>query len=487
MTWQPKLFRWRKVHDSKQLTVSVRQLRKKYGVDISETQEGSRVWANKWFQEERAKYDAERFGRKRAPVEGENLAAIAFGKPAGSLLEDKDVDLILEVEAEYARMVQENPAAADTPEARRMQAILVLYRRQFVPYFLGETEALSAEAREQPEVRRLTSALQSESAVAHSEHSVEHWVKLFLEKKRTELRSHDKHLEYGRFLREFVQHVGPSFDAGKIDAIVLHGFNSMCKAKVILPEDDPNRRSPKTMGERIRVAKEFTKWLRDMGVIEKEIRYERIRFPRKPKAPVHMTVEEIRLALALANERTKLFCLLSLNCAYTSVDIANLREHEIDWDDGTIAHPRCKAEGYPDESRVVARHKLWPETRRLLEKFRSGDKNHVLLSNRDTPLWRKGRHDMVWCAFNKLRNRMRKEPGYRGFSKSPKNLKATASRLIVAHSGNPALGEFFCQQTSKGVNLPHYSGLDVLQDQLFKAEEWLGRHLGLLPSTPATE
>jgi hypothetical protein len=486
MTWLDGRKAWKKIHDGKPYVVSVRQLSKHFGVTVPATKLGSYQLANRWWNE--VKLPALNVP-KRAPVRGENLAAIAFGKPAGSLLDDKDVDLILEVEEEYSRMLQENPDAADTLEARRMQAILVLYRRQYVPYFLGETEALSAEAREQPEVRQITYALQGDAPRADSEQSVRHWSEEFLEKKRKELRSHDKYLEYGRFLRAFVEHVGQTFDAGKVDERVLHGFNEVCKAKVVLPEGDPNRRSPKTMKERIRVVNEFTKWLTHMGVIGRDLRYERIRFNRRPRTTPHLTVDEIRLALNLANERTRLFCLLSLNCAYTSVDIANLREHEIDWDNGTIAHPRCKTEGYPDESRVVANHKLWPETRRLLEKFRSGDKNHILLSQRNTPLCRKGRRDMVWRAFDKLRRQMKKTPGYAGFSKPFKSLKATAAHLVIGHTGNDSLGSFFCQQTAKAVVLRHYAQMNALQDKLFEAEDWLGRHLGLLPPTPtpATE
>jgi hypothetical protein len=489
MKWQPKLLRWRKVHDHKQFVVSVKQLREYFKTDIPAKQEGSRVWANRWFQEARTKHDAERFVQPRPALPGENLAVIALGKPPGSLLDDKDVRDILDTEEEFTRLLRENPDAAEAPLAQHMEAIFVLLRRLFVPYAQGETEALSAEARERPEVRQLTSVLQDASVVTHSEQSLQYWCEKFLEKKRTELRSKDSQGNYGLSLRAFVEHVGPGFDAGRIDAKLLHGFNAVCKAKVILPAGDPNRRSPKTARERIRVVREFTRWLTDMGVIEKELRYERISFPRKPKAPAHMTVEEIRLALALANERTKLFCLLSLNCTYTSVDIANLREHEIDWDNGTIAHPRCKAEGYPDESRVVARHQLWPETFRLLKKFRSGDKNHVLLSERKTPLWRPGRHDMIYAAFKNLRNDMREKAGYEDFSKPFKSFKATAAHLVIGHTGNDSLGSFFCQHTSKVIVLRNYAAMNALQDKLFEAEDWLGRHLGLLPPTPtpATE
>ena len=60
------------------------------------------------------------------------------------------------------------------------------------------------------------------------------------------------------------------------------------------------------------------------------------------KDPVVFTKEEIKTLLNAANPRQKLYLLLALNCGMYPVDIALLRQDEVDWKKGRINRKRTK-------------------------------------------------------------------------------------------------------------------------------------------------
>lgn len=90
-----------------------------------------------------------------------------------------------------------------------------------------------------------------------------------------------------------------------------------------------------------------------------------------------LTDEEVRAILNGISDdnQLKLHILLMLNCGYRGMDIATLRESEVV--DGRIIRKRHKTKDHKHTPTV--NYKLWDETRRLLERWRSG-KDTVLLT-----------------------------------------------------------------------------------------------------------
>jgi integrase len=126
------------------------------------------------------------------------------------------------------------------------------------------------------------------------------------------------------------------------------------------------------------------------------------------------TVAEVRAALLAANDRTRLFILLCLNCGMYRNDIAALRPGEVDWKAGVVTRRRSKTR---ERGGQVVSHKLWPETFALLKAPRAhGDL--VLETDGGNPLvkeWiedgRYRKYDAVRSARSRLAVRMGDEEG----------------------------------------------------------------------------
>ena len=75
----------------------------------------------------------------------------------------------------------------------------------------------------------------------------------------------------------------------------------------------------------------------------------------------------IKTLLAGATDRDKLYLLLMMNCGFTQVDIANLKQDEVDFKAGTITRKRSKTQDYDKVPTV--RYPLWKTTLALLKVF----------------------------------------------------------------------------------------------------------------------
>lgn len=88
----------------------------------------------------------------------------------------------------------------------------------------------------------------------------------------------------------------------------------------------------------------------------------------KPDSELFWSVKECQDFYKNANQRTKLYILLGLNCGFTQIDIATLLHSHIDWVKGIISRKRNKT----DAEQV---HKLWPITLQLLKAELAPKKN----------------------------------------------------------------------------------------------------------------
>jgi integrase len=121
---------------------------------------------------------------------------------------------------------------------------------------------------------------------------------------------------------------------------------------------------------------------------------------------------EFKQLLAVSNKRQQLYWLLQLNCAFTSKDVCDLLQSEVDWEKGTITRKRSKHQhrsGKTAERIPTVTYKLWRTTFQLLKAQRPTDSKFALLSTIGTELGGEcasGRKDQVkdaWTKFVKKR------------------------------------------------------------------------------------
>jgi integrase len=228
--------------------------------------------------------------------------------------------------------------------------------------------------------------------------------------------------------------------------------------------------------------KQFVCRLGELGLIPLpgNIRSTRFKFGDGPKAVDRLGLDDVNTLLAGCagfSDRTRLYILLCLNCGMYQSDISDIGVDEIDWAAGTLSRPRSKT---PKGQRV--KYKLWPETLKLLKKFRAQTtvlsdrgQNRVLLTEDGNPLvncWLENakmrRYDCIHSAFTRLFEKVK-------LNRPIKLLRKTSASELASHPVYGAYVQYFLAHSPKGVADRHYIKPD--DDQFFKALDWLrGRY-----------
>jgi integrase len=173
------------------------------------------------------------------------------------------------------------------------------------------------------------------------------------------------------------------------------------------------------------------------------------------------------------SERTRLFLLLGLNCGMLQNDIAELEDSEVNLSAGTLTRPRSKT---PDGPTVT--YKLWPETVKLLRKYRAqvslpGRRGGslFLLSERNSPLVRywledgkQRRYDIIHSAWKRLTERV-------DFHKPFKVLRKTSATKLGSHEQFKFYVSYYLGHSPRSVAERHY--VRPSDAEFFKACDWL--------------
>ncbi len=188
--------------------------------------------------------------------------------------------------------------------------------------------------------------------------------------------------------------------------------------------------------------------------------------------------EEISSLLKAANDRTRLYLLLMLNCGMTQKDIADLHVSEVDWKAGRIIRKRSKTKDC--KSVPTVDYLLWPETFNLLRQERNLQSIDRVLTNRGgSPLWVEHQNadgkyqktDNIKNAFERL-CRAEKITG-----KSIKSLKKAAATLLADHESFAGLESLLIGHAPQRMSERHYA---KAPRQLFdKAVSWLRDEFGI--------
>ncbi len=189
------------------------------------------------------------------------------------------------------------------------------------------------------------------------------------------------------------------------------------------------------------------------------------------------TVEEIHRVWDVATTKARLYILLGLNCGFTARDLTDLKQEEVDWQNGTITRRRSKLRRNSTTRIQKICYSLWPSTFKLLKEFRSTNSETVLLTQNNGPLVEQHmgdngilkRSDTVKCAFQRAADKAGVAPAFTMF-------RATGATLIGNQFDEGLADQWMCH-APQTVAQRHY--IAPSQERLDSAIEWLGKEVGL--------
>jgi len=187
------------------------------------------------------------------------------------------------------------------------------------------------------------------------------------------------------------------------------------------------------------------------------------------------SVEEVKQLLEAASERTRLYLLLMLNCGYGQKDISDLHPRQVDWRRGRIRRKRSKTANH--KKVPIVDYPLWQETFSLLVKYRSADKQRVLLTEKGQPLKPEGlvdgeykKCDNIRSAYLRVVRKLKIE--------NPKPLKRIrkTSASLLAEDGGEGLADLFLGHAPRTIAQKHY--IRPSAAKFDAAVKWLGEQFG---------
>jgi integrase len=279
-------------------------------------------------------------------------------------------------------------------------------------------------------------------------------------------------LQLKAFQEHVQDHVGETNPVSAITAEILMKYRTELLRRVGSQE-----LSKSYAKDRLDVAKQFIRWLWATEVLDKLPRnLASLTIGVPPNKVISYSLEEVNKLLGKANDRMKLYMLLALNAAMTQVDISELQKSEVDWRRGRITRKRSKTKTHANPPTVS--YKLWPQTFRLLQKFKTETGDRVLVSRRGTPLKVAKLHgdgrflkiDSIGRSFN----RFCKSIDLKGANF--KRLRKTSPSLMMG-SKYSGLRTLFLGNVPREIADINYT--DPPEDTLDEAIAWLGQQYGV--------
>jgi integrase len=286
-------------------------------------------------------------------------------------------------------------------------------------------------------------------------------------------------------LAVFQDWLGKDFDVAKIDEEVLEGFHSHLLDKVASKTWSGTTASDcmssvKSLVRSLWVKKAIANLPRTLDPKCKDL------LISKSNSKIEVfTKDEIKVLLAKANDRTRLYILLMLNIGATQKDISDLLVSEVDWNAGRVIRKRSKTSD--QENVPVVDYLLWPETFRLLKQYRASEStDRVLLNSNGSPIWAEKneaggkfrKSDNIKSAFDRLRKKT-------SINKPPKSLKKTSATLLRNNKDYSGLESLFLGHAPRGMADKHYT--KVPQELLDQAVTWLGQEYGFIERPDAAK
>ncbi|MCE9544180.1 MAG: hypothetical protein K8T25_01455 [Planctomycetia bacterium] len=431
MGWDKKMLRWQKRYRGKLYTVSPRQLKAE-----KRTKDATRTQANQWWRSKKAEIDdADRQDTPELPVD------------------DKDRKLTIRVP-----VPPEIGECLDSDEASPQQ-------KEIFKEWAGRVTTKFRYHRD-----RFLASNQDHSP----RQTMGHYVQDFIDTKRKQAQAGQFALSRFESYRCDIEHFGKWVGADqRIDVITARKLSeyhthltAATKAGILAPD---------TASNRLTTVKQFIQYLWEDDVIElpKNIKNPRLSIKKVATKNRSIPVDVLTQLVDAALPRTKLWLLLMMNCAYTQTDISKLRHEEVDWRQGRIIRKRSKTDRHDDVPAV--NYELWPETFRLLKKFRSRHENLVFLNDDGQPLVQERiadgkfkKSDAIKNAYWRLQLKTKSKTRY-----PLKLTRKTSATLLAGHETYGRFTNYFLGLSPRAIKDRHY--VTPAQDLFDAAVEWLGR------------
>lgn len=483
--WDRAHKRWTAKYRGKSFSISCRQLREQ-GFDATDSQNGSEKAARQWWEKRRHDIDAERIDAQGIPQAVQHALSQAarcrlLGDECGAdfwrLFANGLADRISKpanVSPEMLFNVEDGRFDGDA--VATISPVVVHARSQLRAMLDADKQnAMRLAERHEIPVSHATETPPAEATVT--------WnmaLERYIGRKQDRGLSKQREDDLRRSLGWFVRFVGEDTPVSKFGEGHVSGYFDHVKA-LAKRKNDPGRRGEwsnnyrKSLYDR---ARQFIAWCHKQDFLPKLPKnLDELTLSQEVHAVEVFAVDEVKLTLAHASGRHRLYLLLMLNCGMTQKDIADLRHQEIDWQAGRITRKRSKTQKH--EGAPVVSYLLWSETRQLLSQFRSNDPQLVLV-NRDGKALRQDsltggkyqKRDSIRAYFRKLAARINLPP-----SKTLKHFRKTGASLLADQFGE-RIAEHYLAHSAKTIAQRHYLQLD--QTKFDAAILWLGTTLGIV-------
>lgn len=285
------------------------------------------------------------------------------------------------------------------------------------------------------------------------------------------------------YINQFADFIGRKNPVNIINAISLLDWHSQQIGAV-----QAGTLSADSAKGRMQVAKQFVKWAwsisaltdlpRNIDSDDLEIRCTAGKIKTIP-------VKDLTTILASMEGRMRLCLLLMLNCGMTQKDIADLRQDEVDWTQGTITRKRSKTHQWENVPTVT--YPLWQCTFDMLKKYRAKSGDLAIIGKHGNPLVREYERAGKIVRVDAIANAYsRAIKNIKGIAKpySLKLLRKTSSTMLDNHPDYGRYAIYFLGQSSRIVASRHY--INPSDQQFALAVEWLRQQYGIDQQATAT-
>jgi integrase len=490
MTWEPKTRRWTRMHKGKRFWVSCRQL------GTAETKADSLRAANAWWTAKQAELDTADKPAPRTPLPLEDVAGASLasrGYSLGAIAKIIERDFVAEslrrlnLSPDVRRAVESLFAESDAePQSETVEGVIQTEISELLAAVVAKNKPMPDGFTERLPPARLQqieggiNAIRGES-VASADRTIQTHASAWIASLNAQADAGGLTVTRVNNVRMAVAHfarwLGETADVQSIDASKVQGYYEHCLSQISA------RRKNEKEGWSLSFAKEvfavcraWIRWLSEQGVIDAPRNLaSRFRFGSNASRVAVWTADEVRRVISEAPGKLKLALMLMLNCGMTQIDVSDLQEGEVAWDEGRVTRKRSKTSKI--ESAPIVSYLLWPATFKLLRQYRSGTPR-VLLTESGRPFVRNEmangkvrRADGFTSNYKHLQRRL-------GFPKPLKQLRKTSASLLESHPVYGRLTSLFLGHAPATMREKHYAAPP--QALLDEAIKWLGKQLGFV-------
>lgn len=446
MNWQPDKNRWRKMFKGKWYFVTPREL------NCHQTKEASWKKANQWWQNKLSSLSAPSLDPASTVLlqalesRGSVREGIAYlnaiheqGKAAGIVLKLLTLDDELAVPDDSDVVPNALSAAERLADGESINKQVVRYAVNY-----GTFEA-PTEEKTVAKLKNITARLASDPPV-EQERSVgyhfDQWQAFQLSSSKSASRK-KMNIHMLKFFKDFMGNV----DVDQINEACLLAYYNY-----LICERDWEGSYKKRV---FSIAIKFIHYLYELRLIElpRNLKSDIFSFEEQNDPIVVVPDEDLRVFYQAATGQTKLHILLMLNCGMAAKDINDLRDTEVDWQNGTITRKRSKTRHQKNAPQVT--YYLWNETFNLLKYFRS-NQEYVLLTQTGRRWITTSISENQYVHSNSISSNFKWLSQKTGIKITPQNLRVKGGSKLAEHSSYKFYGQYFLAQAPNTVANAHY-------------------------------